>query len=72
LADTVNSPEQVMASFDDNHKATWLTRTSEFKKLSGHYLGRLYLIHSQGPYAYFTAMQFRDQIRYDFPEDKFL
>ena len=72
LADPVNSPEQVMASFKDKHKATWLTRTSEFKKLSGQFPGQLYLIHSQGPYAYFTAMQFRDQIRYDFSEDKFL
>ena len=72
LADPVNSAEQVMASFDDNRKATWLTLTSEFKKLSGQFPGQLYLIHSQGPYAYFTAMQFRDQIRYDFSEDKFL
>jgi len=72
LADPVDSPEKVMASFENNHRTTWLTRIGEFKKLDSQFPGQLYLIHSQGPYAYFTSMQSRDQIRYDFSEDKFL
>ncbi len=69
LADPVNSPEKVMASFKNNHRATWLTRIREFEKLDAQFPGQLYLIHSQEPYAYFTAMQFRDQIRYDFSSE---
>jgi 4-amino-4-deoxy-L-arabinose transferase-like glycosyltransferase len=72
LADPINQPEKVMASFDKNHRATWLTRMREFKKLNDQFPGQLYLIQSQGQYAYFTSMQFRDQIRYDFSEDTFL
>ena len=72
LADPINSPEKVMASFEGNRKATWLARISEFKKLESQFPGQLYLIHSQGPYAYFTSMQFRDQILYEFSEDTFL
>jgi len=72
LADPVDQPEKVMASFEKNQRAAWLTRISEFKKLDGQFLGQLYLIQSQGPYAYFTSMQSRNQIRYDFSGDKSL
>jgi 4-amino-4-deoxy-L-arabinose transferase-like glycosyltransferase len=72
LADPVDQPEKVLASFESNPRATWLTRISEFKKLDSRFPGKLYLIESQGPYVYFTSMQFREQIRYDFSGDKFL
>jgi hypothetical protein len=71
LADPVGQPEQVMASFEKNFQATWLTRIGQFKKLDSQFSGKLYLIQSQGPYAYFTSMQNRDQIRYDFSGGKF-
>ncbi|HKI49394.1 MAG TPA: phospholipid carrier-dependent glycosyltransferase, partial [Desulfobacteria bacterium] len=66
LADPVSEPEKVMASFEKNPQATWLSRLGEFRKLEERFPGQLYLVQSQGPYAYFTSMQVRDQIRYDF------
>ncbi len=66
LADPVNQPEKVMALFNNNRQATWLSWMGEFKNLEKQFPGQLYLIQSQGPYAYFTSMQVRDQIRYDF------
>ncbi len=66
LADPVGQPEKVMASFEKNQRATWLSRMGEFRDLEKRFPGKLYLIQSQGPYAYFTALQYRDQIRYDF------
>ena len=54
-----------MASFNNNPQATWLSWMGEFKNLEKQFPGQLYLIQSQGPYAYFTSMQGRDQIRYD-------
>jgi len=72
LADPVSHPEKVMASFEGNHRATWLTRMEAFKELDGQFPGQLYLIQSQGAYVYFTSMQSRDQIRYDFSGGKAL
>lgn len=66
LTDPVNRPEQLMASLEKNPRATWLTHIGEFIKLEEQFPGQLYLIQSQGRYAYFTSMQVRDQIRYDF------
>jgi hypothetical protein len=70
LADPVNQPEQVMASFDQDPQTTWLSRIGEFRKLDEILPGQLYLIQSQGPYAYFTSMQVRDRIRYDFSGER--
>ena len=69
LADPVNRPEQVMAAFEDNPRSTWLSPLSEFRKLEEQFPGQLYLIQSQGSYAYFTAAKVRDQVRYDFSEE---
>lgn len=66
LADPVDQPEAVMASFEKNPNATWLTRMGEFRKLDEQFPGKLYMIQAQGPYVYFTFIQVRDQIRYDF------
>ena len=55
-----------MASFEENPRSTWLSRLEDFRKLEERYPGQLYLIQSQGSYAYFTAAKVRDQIRYDF------
>lgn len=68
LTDPVDQPAQVMASFEQDSIATWLTRMGEFKALDKQFPGQLYLIQSQGPYAYFTSMKYRDQMRYDFSE----
>jgi hypothetical protein len=62
----VDQPEAVMASFEKNPNATWLTRMGEFRKLDEQFPGKLYMIQAQGPYVYFTFIQVRDQIRYDF------
>jgi 4-amino-4-deoxy-L-arabinose transferase-like glycosyltransferase len=69
LANPVNQPEKVMASFDNNPQTTWLSWMSEFRDLEKQFPGQLYLIQSQGPYAYFTSMQVREQIRYDFSSE---
>ncbi|MDH5644139.1 MAG: glycosyltransferase family 39 protein [Gemmatimonadota bacterium] len=66
LADPVGEPEKVMASFEKSPPATWLTYLGEFRELEKKFPGKLYLIQSQGPYAYFTAMHHRDKIRHDF------
>jgi 4-amino-4-deoxy-L-arabinose transferase-like glycosyltransferase len=66
LADPVGEPEKVMVSFDKNPRTTWLSWIGEFRELEKQFPGQLYLIHSQGPYAYFTSVKVRDQIRYDF------
>jgi len=66
LADPVDQPAEVMAAFEKNPQATWLTRVDEFIKLDQQFPGKLYMIQAQGPYAYFTSMSNRDRIRYDF------
>jgi len=62
----VDQPKTVIASLEKNPTATWLTWTGEFRKLDEQFPGKLYMIQAQGPYAYFTSRQARDQIRYDF------
>ncbi len=45
---------------------TWLTSPNEFKKLTTQHPDKVYLIQANSEYAFFTSMENRKNIRYDF------
>ena len=60
------NPEDLMAAITSNPEKTWLTSITAFKELTTQHPNRIYLIQSNSKYAYFTAMENRESIRYDF------
>jgi len=45
---------------------TWLSTIKEFRKLTAQHPNKVYLIQAIGKYAFFTSMENRKNIRYDF------
>jgi 4-amino-4-deoxy-L-arabinose transferase-like glycosyltransferase len=69
LEEPIIKEEELMAQIENLPHKTWLTRTKEFKQLEKQYPGKLYLIQGNKKYAYFTSMQNRDNIQYDFSKE---
>jgi hypothetical protein len=69
LANPIQKEEELMAQLETPPYRTWLTRAEEFKRLEKQYPGKLYLIQGNQRYTYFTAMQNRDNIQYDFSKE---
>jgi 4-amino-4-deoxy-L-arabinose transferase-like glycosyltransferase len=69
LEKALKKPEELMAQVETHPRKTWLTNINQFKKLEKRYPGKLYLIHGNQKYAYFTSMQNRDNIQYDFSRE---
>jgi hypothetical protein len=65
-ANVVRDSEELLKKVSAHPEKTWLTSTGEFRKLLVQYPGRIYLIQANSKYAYFTALENRENIRYDF------
>ncbi len=59
-------PEKLIESLSSNPEKLWLTSLGEFSKLTGQYPDKIYLIHANSKYAFFTSIDNREKIRYDF------
>ncbi len=62
----IADPEELFKTIKNNPRSTWLTATFRWKELDAAYPGKFYLIHAEKTYAYFTAMENRDNVVYDF------
>lgn len=69
LEKPLDKPEELMAQVENLPHKTWLASIKEFKQLEQQYPGKLYLIHGNKRYAYFTSMQNKDNIQYDFSKE---
>ena len=69
LESPLHKPEELMAQVETLPHKTWLANINEFKQLQQQYPGKLYLIHGNQRYAYFTSMQNKDNIQYDFSKE---
>ena len=55
---------------EENPQSTWLTGVPEFKDLEKEFPGKFYLIYSNQKFSYFTLMQNRENVIYDFSHIK--
>jgi 4-amino-4-deoxy-L-arabinose transferase-like glycosyltransferase len=69
LESPIHEKEELMAQVENKPHKTWLADINEFKQLEKQYPGKLYLIHGNQRYAYFTSMQNRDNIQYDYSKE---
>ena len=69
LENPIQKEEELMAQMENLPHKTWLTWMVGFKQLEKKYPGKLYLIQGNKRYAYFTSMQNRDNIQYDFSKE---
>ena len=58
--------EKLLLSLSSNPKKTWLTSITEFRKLVSQHPDKVYLIQANNKYAFFTSMENRENIKYDF------
>lgn len=59
-------PDKLIAALSSNPKKLWLTSIGEFSKLTAQYQDKFFLIHANRKFAFFTSMQNRENVRYDF------
>jgi hypothetical protein len=69
LEEPIIKEEELMAQIENLPQKTWLAGISEFKRLEKKYPGKLYLIQGNKKFAYFTSMQNRNNIQYDFSRE---
>jgi hypothetical protein len=69
LESPIHEKEELMAQVENKPHKTWLANINDFKELEQQYPGKLYLIHGNQRYAYFTSMQNRDNIQYDYSKE---
>ena len=62
----IHNPEKLMTALSSSPAKTWLSSIAEFNKLTTQYPNKLYLIQANNKYAFFTSMENRENIRYDF------
>jgi hypothetical protein len=65
-----NDSEDLFKKMEENPQSTWLGGVPEFKGLEKEFPGKFYLIYSNQKFAYFTSMQNRENIIYDFSHMK--
>ena len=68
LSEPVQDAEELMRRLAESTTSTWLTTADEFEKLKEAFPGKFYLIEAYEKYAYFTAEQNKENIRYDLPK----
>jgi len=64
------NPEKLIKMVRENHGSTWLTGVPEFKNLEKEFPGKFYLIYANQKFAYFTLMQNREKVVYNFSKIK--
>jgi len=64
------NPENLLEEMKKNDGSTWLTGVPEFKNLEKKFPKKFYLIYANQKFAYFTSIQNRDKIVYNFSKTK--
>ena len=64
----VKDPETLIQKVNEDPKTTWLSSVSDFNNLEKDFPGELYLIYGNKRFAYFTSMQNRGNVIYDFSD----
>ena len=64
----VKDPETLIQKVNEDPKTTWLSSVSDFNNLEKDFPGELYLIYGNKRFAYFTSMQNRGNVVYDFSD----
>ena len=59
-------PEALTMALSSSPKKTWLTSIAEFRKLTAQHPNRIYLIQANSKYAFFTSIENRENVQYDF------
>ena len=62
------SSDQLMKDLASNPAKTWLTSIEDFRKLKIQNQDKVYLVQANSKYAFFTSIENRENIRYDFSE----
>lgn len=62
----IQEPEELFKAIEEDPRSTWLTATFQFDRLQNDYPGRFYVIQANKTYTYFTAMENRDHVTYDY------
>jgi 4-amino-4-deoxy-L-arabinose transferase-like glycosyltransferase len=70
MGEPVGDPLKLLGRIENQPESTWLTSVHEFKKLQQDYPEQFYLIQATRKYAYFTSLNNRENVRYDFSEMK--
>jgi 4-amino-4-deoxy-L-arabinose transferase-like glycosyltransferase len=66
LDDPIVDTQELLSRVDNRPESTWLTSIHEFQKLQQSHPGKFYLIQANRKYAYFTSLENKENIRYDF------
>ncbi|MDA8560175.1 glycosyltransferase family 39 protein [Nitrospinae bacterium] len=61
-----SGPEKLIMALSSSPEKLWLTSIGEFRKFTAQYPEKAYLIHANNNYAFFTSMENRRNVRYDF------
>jgi hypothetical protein len=64
------NPENLFKMMSENDGSTWLAGVPEFKNLEKEFPGKFYLIYANQKFTYFTSMQNRDKVVYNFSKTK--
>jgi 4-amino-4-deoxy-L-arabinose transferase-like glycosyltransferase len=64
------NPEKLFKMMRENDGSTWLAGVPEFKNLEKEFPGKFYLIYANQKFAYFTLMQNREKVVYNFSKIK--
>ena len=64
------NPENLFKKMEENVRSTWLTGVPEFKNLENKFPEKFYLIYANQKFAYFTSIQNRNNVVYDFSKIK--
>lgn len=62
----IRDPEKLMISLSSSPNKTWLSSIGEFRKLASQNPNKFYLIQANNKYAFFTSLQNKENIHYDF------
>jgi hypothetical protein len=62
----ISDSEKLIMAMSSSPEKLWLTTIWAFKNLAIQYPDKVYLIQANSKYAFFTSMENREQVRYDF------
>lgn len=65
-SNVTRDPEHLLTVLSSDPVKTWLSSIHEFRKLIAQHPGKTYLIAANNKYAFFTSMENRENISYDF------
>jgi len=61
-----NNADKLIMALSSSPRKVWLSSINEFRKLTAQYPDKIYLIQANNRFAFFTSMENRKNIRYDF------